>query len=689
MTALVARHAVARSGPAKVWVLAGLGATFAGLFIANFPNKGIIALAVLGVAIAMFVRPDTTTLVVLFLITINAPSVLVTKYGVPQAAGAVVPILLLIPLAMRLLRRQPLVATGVCGLLLLYLLVELIGTVISPDTSISLKHVETFVLEGLLSYFLVTNVIRTKAEVRRATWVVLWGLGVLGGLSLIQSLSHHYFSTFFGFAHTSDDFFYGQVTSPRFQGPIGDPNYFAEILVIGVPLGLSLAASSRAWKRAAALVLTGLCLAGIVLTYSRGAVVALAFVLIGMVALRVVRARFLLLAIVGLSIAIASIPSYRARVSSLGAVQGASAQQGSSSASSDQSVRERSTELRAALLAFSDHPVLGVGPSAFPLVYQHYALQTGGEVHSRIKYGPLKGTIPERQAHDLFLSVATDGGIVGLTVFVAMIIAAWRSLLRGRRLARKHMDMAGAALVSGYVVAMVGFLTAGLFLSLAYERYYWLLLALATAAGRSVVGEQAAAAAAAAAAVEPAPPKPPRPPLPPPVVAARGELVRLLLRIKRMSVEELARALEISVADAEGLAEGRTDIARRAEIDRVLALGANGYAHPFYAVALTDGAGVELGTAGGTPPLFADPANADRVGARVKRVAEVVVVVPVVPDFAWQRFVDAQAAEGREAETRSLFLADQAEIEVERDEILHELGEAMAAEIRLRVAPAR
>jgi len=484
------------------------------------------------------------------------------------------------------------------------------------------------------------------------------------------------------------------VPSPRFQGPIGDPNYFAQILVIGVPLGLALAALSAGRKRAAAFVLTGFCMAGVVLTYSRGAVVALAFVLIGMVALRVVRARYLLLVIVGIAIAIAAIPSYRARVTSLGAVQGASGQQGSSTASSDQSVRERATELRAALLAFSDHPVLGVGPSAFPLVYQHYALQTGGEVHSRIKYGPLKGTIPERQAHDLFLSVATDGGIVGLTLFVGMIIAAWRSLLRGRRLALEHADLAGAALVSGYVVAMVGFLTAGLFLSLAYERYYWLLLALATAAGRSVfAGEQAVPAAAvsedAEVAEAPPPPKPPRAPLPPPVVAARGELVRLLLRIKRMSVEELADALELSLVDAEGVAEGRTDLARRSEVDRVLALGANGHAHPFYAVALTSGAGVELLTAGGTQPLFADPANADRVGARLKRVADEVVVVPVVPDFAWRRFVAAEAAEGREAEPKSLFLADQAEIELERDEILHELGEAMAGELRLRVAGAR
>ncbi len=691
MTALAARQAVARSGPTKIWVLAGLSAAFVGVFVANFPSKGILAIAFLAVAIAMFVRPDVTTMVVIFLITINAPSVLVNKYGVPQTAAAIVPVLLFIPLAAVLLRRQQVVVTGVLGLLLLFFLLDLIGTSISPDTSISLKRVQTFVLEGLISYFLVTNVVRTRAEINRATWVVLSGLGFLGGLTLIQSLSHHYYGTFFGFAHTSDDFFYGQVPTPRFQGPIGDPNYFAQILVIAVPLGLALAATSTTFrKRAAALMLTGFCMAGMILTYSRGAVVALAFVVIGMVAFRVVRARYLLLAVLVVTITILSIPSYRARVASLGAVQGASAQQGSSAASSDQSVRERATELRAAILAFSDHPVLGVGPSAFPLVYQHYALLTGGEVHNKIKYGPQKGTVPERQAHDLFLSVATDGGAVALALFLGIVFVAWRGLVRARRVARAAGDVAGAALASGYIVATIGYLTAGLFLSLAYERYWWLLIALATVAGRAIAGVGQPAPAAAAVPAQPAAPEPekparaPRPAAIPPVFPARAELVQQLLGLKGMTVEDLARKLEVSPEDAEAVVAGRVDIAGREAVDHALALGDETRQRPFYALAIVEGPKVELLAAGGTQPLFADAGNADHVAARVKRVAGDVVVLPVTAAYAWGHFVAAQHAAGVEVEPKNLFLADQAEIDVEKDEILHELGEAIAATLRLR-----
>jgi O-antigen ligase len=468
-----------------VWVATALGATVAGAFVAMHPTLGLLAVLSAALVVAMFVRPDVTTLVVVFLVVIDAPSVMVNKYGFPQTFAAVVPLLLVIPFASWLLRSRSLVATPVFALLTLYFIVQLVGTILSPDTAVSLKRVETFVLEGLISYLLVTNVVRSRQELRRATWVVLSGLGALGGLTLVQDVTHRYYSTFGGFARTADDFFYGRVASPRFQGPIGDPNYFAQILVIGVPLGFALAATTPATRtRVIALLLTVFCMAGLVLTYSRGAVVALVFVLITVVALRLVRVRWLLVAVLMIVVAIASIPSYRNRVASIGSVQGASAQQGRTNASSDQSVRERATEMRAALLAFSDHVALGVGPSAFPLVYQHYALQTGGEVHARIKYGPLKGTIPERQAHDLFLSVATDGGTIGLALFLGIIVLTGRGLLRTRKAARALGDEFAGGLATGYFAALVGFLTAGLFLSLAYERYFWLLLALGLAATR-------------------------------------------------------------------------------------------------------------------------------------------------------------------------------------------------------------
>jgi len=137
----------------------------------------------------------------------------------------------------------------------------------------------------------------------------------------------------------------------------------------------------------------------------------------------------------------------------------------------------------AALLAYTDHPVLGVGPGAFPKNYQRYANLVGGEVHDTIKFGPLKGTSPERQAHNMFLSIAAELGTLGLATLLWLLFVTARSLLRVRR-QLLHSDPSIAAIATGYFLAITVFLAAGAFLTLAFERYFWMLLALAAVAAR-------------------------------------------------------------------------------------------------------------------------------------------------------------------------------------------------------------
>jgi putative inorganic carbon (hco3(-)) transporter len=470
----------------RIWAVAGLAAAAAGGAVALEPTLALLGISVLAAVAVMVAKPEWTTYAVVFAIGANVPTVLVDKYGLPAMMAAVIPLLLALPFADGILRRQSITVSPVLALLVVYFVLQLLGAALSSDTTVSLERVKTFMFEGLVIFFLTTNVLRTRSAVRNATWALVVAFAFLGGLTLVQAVTHRYYTTFFGFAHTSFDFYYGFVPSPRYQGPIGDPNYFAQLLIVAVPLALVLAVTANApWKRWAAIASTVLIVAGIVLTYSRGAVVALAFIVIGLVVLRELRARHVLVGVVALAVVIAAVPSYRARVASLGSVQGANAQAGSQAASPDQSVRARATEMRAALLAIESHPVLGLGPGGFPLHYQEYALQVGGEVHARVKFGPDKGTEPARQAHDLYLSVATDNGGVGLLVFLAIIFVTMRSLLRVRRRASEDGDAATASLATGYALAIVGFLTAGIFLSLAYERYFWLLLGLATALVRA------------------------------------------------------------------------------------------------------------------------------------------------------------------------------------------------------------
>jgi putative inorganic carbon (hco3(-)) transporter len=471
-----------RLGPAWAAALAA-GCVAAALVIARHPTFGFLAVGIATSVCVVLIRPQLATPLVVFLIASNTPAVLANRHGVPAAAAALVPFLLVLPLMSTLLRRERLIVTPVTLLLALYLVVQIVAGLHALDMGIVETRLLTFTLEGLLTLFLVTNVVRTYALLRQATWALVAGLGFLGMVALVQYVTHSWYRSFFGFGQVTSDYFYGLVEQPRLQGPIGDPNYFAQILLLGIPLGFALAATARSSRhRATALAATGCMFAGILFTYSRGAVVAFLLAFALLVALRQIKARYGVILALLLVVTVAAVPSYRERVESLTSVGGAGAPVGAAAAS-DSSVAGRVTEMHAALLVWADHPVLGVGPSQFPLYYQRYALLVGGEVHKSVRYGPSKGSSPGRVTHDVFLGIAADLGIVGLLVFLSILAVALRSLWRACSY-RVNVPPALAALNAAYLVAIVSYLAAGVFLELAYERYFWLILALACCAVR-------------------------------------------------------------------------------------------------------------------------------------------------------------------------------------------------------------
>jgi O-antigen ligase len=137
----------------------------------------------------------------------------------------------------------------------------------------------------------------------------------------------------------------------------------------------------------------------------------------------------------------------------------------------------------AAGLAFIHHPIFGVGPDGFPFYYQQYAQRVGIEVRdTAARTGATAGQLPQREAHDLFIGVAADLGLAGLAAFLGILYLTLRDLLRARRRwLWLRVDL--VCLADALFLAVLAYVVAGLFLSLAFERYFWLLLALAGAAG--------------------------------------------------------------------------------------------------------------------------------------------------------------------------------------------------------------
>jgi O-antigen ligase len=474
------------------------GTALAGLVIANEPVFAVAAFAIAAFVGVTIVSTEVATLAVVFLIFTNIPAIAVTEYGAPRMAGAAVPLLLAVPFATYLSRGERGLAGRGFLLMLLLLIVNLLSTILSSYQDVASEKLLTFGIEGVLLYFLVVNVVRTRLTLRRALWVILAAGACMAALTVYQKVAVGFYRPLGGFGKVDPSYLLGKVDVPRAAGALGDPNYYAQVLLVAAAIGLMLLRTERdVVRRAAAGAATALVAYAVVLTYSRGAALAFVVVVLLMAGMRYFSATHLIAMLLAVVLLLGAVPEYSGRLANLSSLSSATTDAGTDPGA-EISARSRTTEMLAAVLVFADHPVLGVGPAGFPRYYQDYADRIGIEVRETALWGERAGQEAQRQSHNMFLSVAADLGLPGLFIFCGLIFVTLRELLHTRRRARRateHQRAHGGAgasrlmadLASTVMLAIVAYVACGLFLTLAFERYFWLLLGLggaATAIGR-------------------------------------------------------------------------------------------------------------------------------------------------------------------------------------------------------------
>jgi O-antigen ligase len=441
---------------------------------AQQPLIAVAGLVGLLLALAATIRPEVATLVVVFLLYSNAAVVLVTRFGAPLLIGAIVPMILVVPLGYELLiKREKVVVTPAFPWIVVYFLVQILGTLFARDVPAAAGELLNFVVEGLGLYLLVINVVRTPSAMRHVIWTLLAVGAFLGGLSVFQAATGTYASDYFGFAQSDATNDLGIKVGgdiARLAGPIGEKNRYAQIMLMLVPLALFQGWSER--RRLLRLVAYGVAVlvsGAVILTFSRGAAVGFVLVIVLMTLLRYVK--LYQLAAVGLVIAglLIAVPQYADRLATLYAVVGA-VTDSESAIAADNSVLSRATENLAALNVFSDHPIVGVGPGQFSSYYREYADDIAISVKAE-----------DRQAHNLYLSTAAETGALGVVCFLAILgITLWQLALARRRWLGRRRDLTN--MVTGFALSLVTYMTTGIFLHLSYIRYFWLIMALAGAA---------------------------------------------------------------------------------------------------------------------------------------------------------------------------------------------------------------
>ncbi len=443
-----------------------------------------LVMAVLTV-LALFHWPERGTAIIIFIIYTNLAVVAYKFHGFPQIVAASVSMLLCVPLAVYWFVRRERFLIDYTWLLMVGFLAALFASLMmSKSVPMGMAWITTYLLEGLALYLIIINVVRKFSTLRLVVWGLLIGGALLGGLTLFQETTKSYNNNFGGLAQRNAENWDGDTDrksaavdrvrlANRAGGPIGGPNRYAQILMVLLPLGLFRFFDEKVrYKKTLALGFTLLVLSGALLTYSRSGFITLATLMLIMTVLRYIRLYQVVLAVVLFVGAIAVVsPGYLARMETIGGINALFSKDASVKA--DGATRGRVTEMLAAFNVFLDYPLVGVGPGQYAKYYS-IDYMANPEISFR-------DIAKSRKAHTLYFELMAETGLLGFFTFMSVVAYVlyrlWR--IRAKNLASR---VAFANMATAFGLSITMYMISAVFLQLAYQRYFWLLIALAGAA---------------------------------------------------------------------------------------------------------------------------------------------------------------------------------------------------------------
>ena len=336
-------------------------------------------------------------------------------------------------------------------LLVLFLGWVLLSTAWAENSANALGQFSDFLLVAVL-YVIVYTAIRTRRQAMIVIGAFVAGSAYTAAYGLVNK-------------PTLDT-----VEAGRLVSTIADPNFLAASLIAGTALAGAgiVAARGRPILQLASGGALASCLAAFVLTGSRGGIVGLTVALLTAI---VVSGRWraattiAVMAVVGFSIGYYTLyapPEVKSRIE--GATQGETQQQDG-----------RSTIWTVGWRMVEDNPIIGVGAGNFEDQSVRYVIEPGRTFRTdRVIDNP-------GVSHNSYLGPLAELGIIGALLFVSIIgfsvAAAYRAAIRFARSGDRQME----ALSRGLLVACVGILAAGFFISAEASKQIWLLLALCPA----------------------------------------------------------------------------------------------------------------------------------------------------------------------------------------------------------------
>lgn len=323
--------------------------------------------------------------------------------------------------------------------LALFLMTVLASDLVAIDPSYAVD--KTFKLLRMIAfYFLVINIVRTEASLKRVFWVMI--------LSGVLSAGYGMFEYFFRPE---------MLDEMRISGTLDDPMGFAYTMVILLPLvWYMITHTSQPALRLALAGAGGLFLYAILLSGTRSALLAAAGVVL-LIALRQKRPLLnMTVALLIVLFALVFMPEQtRSRLGLSTRVDEAA----------QASTERRLTYLVFGSQLFMQHPFLGIGLGGF------------AEEYSQSEYQFMRGSDEARRiAHNMYMEIAIGTGLVGLTPFLLLVLSPLAGL-QGVSSRKQFGAMADMAMM--VQISLAAYLFVGFFSSSQYDKILWLLLGLA------------------------------------------------------------------------------------------------------------------------------------------------------------------------------------------------------------------
>ena len=407
-------YAIQRSGTLLDVTLFGVGllVVLIGAYLIGQGEGGFYVLGgvvALIMAIIVMVKPAIGIYALVIFTYLNLSDILQVSFHIPSINKPIVGLIFIAVLANRIvLHHRPLNLQKVVGAILAYGVVLLLSALLAADQDVAFNYVFDW-FKDFAVLLILLQVCDDEHVWKQIQWLLIACAALVGLLSCYQVLSGRLDNQFFGLANTSINQITNSFDSARVSGPLSDPNFYAQIILMILPLAVYRALTEvHPITRAFAAACAGIIMLTVVFTYSRAASVAMLILLF-----LIVRERKFNLYKLGFGVVVVAVIAFpllpAGYLDRMFTLQELFSSSGSSS-QVDLSFRGRTSEMLVAVDMFLDHPVLGVGISNYEDNYLTYSSQLG-----------IDPRLENREAHSLYLEVLAETGLVGEIAFVAVI----------------------------------------------------------------------------------------------------------------------------------------------------------------------------------------------------------------------------------------------------------------------------